>query len=110
MLGKLFGLFSKPSAIDTLVESLVNELLRRYPPAMASGEGRRLSQQAVINIIESVIGKAVVKSKEWDLGIVGKAKLGNAFKWALKEKGYPDKFIAVITEALIVYVTRKSAP
>ncbi len=107
MLGKLLSKFTGSSQIDALVESLVNELMRRYPPAMASGEGRRLSQQAVTNILESVINKAVTKSKEWDLGVVGKAKLGNSFKWALKEKGYPDKFIDIVTEALIVYATRK---
>jgi hypothetical protein len=107
MFGRLLSKFTGASAIDGLVDSLVNELMRRYPPSMATGEGRRLSQQAVTNILESVINKAVTKSKEWELGVVGKAKLGNSFKWALKEKGYPEKFIDVVTEALIVYVTRK---
>ena len=43
------------------------------------------------------------------MGVVGKAKLGNSVKWALKEKGYPDKFIEVVTEGLVVYMTRRSS-
>ena len=103
----LKGLFGK-SEINTVAEQLANELSRRYPPAMATGEGRRLSPQAVTNILESVINKAVTKSQEWDLGVIGKAKLGNSLKWALKDKGYPEKFIEMVTEALVVYLTRKA--
>lgn len=93
--------------INTLAESLVNELTRRYPPSMASGEGRRLSPQAVTNILESVINKGVSKSREWNLGLFGKARLGNAFRWALTDKGYPEKFVETATEALVIYVTRQ---
>lgn len=102
-LKELFG----QSDIATVAEQLANELSRRYPPAMASGEGRKLSPQAVTNILESVINKAVTKSQEWDLGVVGKAKLGNSLRWALKEKGYPEKFIEMVTEALVVYLGRQ---
>jgi hypothetical protein len=101
----LFG----PSRFDTLAAALATEMTRRYPPAMASGEGRRLSPQAVSNIVEAVVGKAVAKSHEWKLGVVGKARLGNAMRWALKERGYPDTFVDLIVEALIVYATRRSA-
>lgn len=102
-------LFGK-SEIATVAQQLADELARRYPPVMASGEGRRLSPQAVTNILESVINKAVTKSHEWDLGVLGKAKLGNDLRWALKEKGYPETFIEMITEALVVYLARRAKP
>ncbi|MEO8299177.1 MAG: hypothetical protein ABI574_15355, partial [Burkholderiales bacterium] len=63
----------------------------------------------VTNILESVINKAVNKSQEWDLGVVGKAKLGNSLKWALKDKGYPETFIEAVVEALVVYLSRRGA-
>lgn len=97
-------LFGK-SDIANVAEQLANELSRRYPPAMASGEGRKLSPKAVTNILESVLNKAVSKSQEWDLGVAGKAKLGNDLRWALKDKGYPEKFIEMVTEALVVYLS-----
>jgi hypothetical protein len=106
MFRKLLQRFSAPSGINSTVEALVRELVRRYPPSMASGEGRRLSPQAVTNILEAVIGKAVAKSQELELGVVGKARLSNNFKWALKEQGYPEAFIDLVTEALVVYMTR----
>jgi hypothetical protein len=106
MFRKLLQRFSAPSGINITVEALVRELVRRYPPSMASGEGRRLSPQAVTNILEAVIGKAVAKSQELELGVVGKARLSNNFKWALKEQGYPEAFIDLVTEALVVYMTR----
>lgn len=106
MFRKLLQRFSAPSGINITVEALVRELVRRYPPSMASGEGRRLSPQAVTNILEAVIGKAVAKSQELELGVVGKARLSNNFKWALKDQGYPEAFIDLVTEALVVYMTR----
>lgn len=109
MLERLLARWRRPSEIEATVQALVAELLRRYPPQMASGEGRRLSPQAVTNILEAVINKAVVKSQELHLGVFGKAKLGTEFKFALKEKGYPEKFVEVATEALVVYVSRKPA-
>jgi hypothetical protein len=48
----------------------------------------------------------VAKSQELELGVVGKARLSNNFKWALKEQGYPEAFIDLVTEALVVYMTR----
>lgn len=108
MLKFIKELFGK-SEINQVAEQLANELARRYPPSMASGEGRRLSPQAVTNILESVINKAVTRSNEWDLGVVGKAKLGNSLRWALKEKGYPEKFIEMVIEALVVYLSKEPA-
>ena len=45
-----------------------------------------------------------------NLGTLGKAKLGNEFKWQLKELGYTEKFIDVATEGLMVYITRGAPP
>jgi hypothetical protein len=106
MFGSLWRRIRGPSTIDITVEALVRELLRRYPPSMATGEGRRLSPQAVTNILEAVIGKAVKKSQELKLGVVGKARLSNEFKWAMKEHGYPEPFIDLTIEALVVYMSR----
>ena len=54
--------------------------------------------------------RAVEFQREHRLGTFGKAKLGNEFKWRLRELGYTEKFIDVATEGLMVYVTRGPAP
>ena len=99
-------IFGDAQQIQSIVDGCLKEISRRYPPSMATGEGRRLSPQAVTNILESVIGKVVTQSQELRLGWMGKAKLANDLKWALNEKGYPEKFIDMFIEAVIVYVTR----
>lgn len=99
-------IFGNTQQIQAVVAGCLAELSRRYPPSMATGEGRRLSPQAVTNILESVIGKVVTQTQQLRLGWMGKAKLANDLKWALSEKGYPEKFIEVFIEAVIVYVTR----
>jgi hypothetical protein len=102
-------IFGNAQQIQSIVDGCLIELSRRYPPSMATGGGRRLSPQAVTNILESVIGKLVTQSQLLRLGWMGKAKLANDLKWALNEKGYPEKFIEVFIEAVIVYVTRGPA-
>ena len=83
--------------------------LKFFKELFGGSEIDAVAEQLVNELLEAVIGKAVSKSQEWDLGVVGKAKLGNSVKWALKEKGYPDKFIEVVTEGLVVYMTRRSS-
>ncbi|MBK7004008.1 MAG: hypothetical protein IPH37_01840 [Burkholderiales bacterium] len=39
--------------------------------------------------------------KEQKLGWIGKARLGNAFRWALTEKGYSEQFVEALTEGVI---------
>ena len=60
-------------------------------------------------MLEDAVGKAVKFNQEQKLGLVGKAKLGNTFRWELKELGYSERFVEVATEALIVYITRVPA-
>ncbi len=44
------------------------------------------------------------------LNIYKKARLGNQFRWALKEAGYPKAFVETWTYELITLVALKSAP
>jgi hypothetical protein len=72
-----------------------------------------ISPNRVTKVLEEAVGKAVKYNQEKKLGMFGKAKLGNTFRWELKELGYSDRFVELATEALIVYITRKpgeSAP
>jgi hypothetical protein len=39
--------------------------------------------------------------KEHQLGWIGKARLGNAFRWALTEKGYSKEFVEALTDGVV---------
>ncbi len=99
------GLFSA-TEVERFAKDLALELERRYSPTMEKGEDRKISAKGISNILESLYQKAVNFKQEKKLGFIRTAKLGNSFRWELKELGYSEKFIEVATEGLVVYLTR----
>jgi hypothetical protein len=100
------GLFSSAPVAD-FAKSLAADIAKRYPPALESQPGKRPSVNRLTRIIEDACEKAVAFGKEQSLGWLGKAKLGNAFRWELTELGYRKDFVELATEAVIVYLSRK---
>ena len=103
----VFKLFS-PSKIDEFAKGLALDIAKRYPPAIANNPQQMVSQKRLTDILEETFAKAATFQHENSLGWYKKAKLGNEFRWDLKEMGYDEKFIEMATEGLIVYVTRAS--
>jgi len=103
---KLFGtLFNKE--LDVFAKTLAQDLAKRFPPALESSPEKKISPNRITKVLEEAVGKAVQYNHDRKLGVFGKAKLGNSFRWELKELGYSDRFVELATEALIVYITRK---
>ena len=105
----LFGLFSGKH-INEFATVLANTLAKRYPPALDVNPEKKISQARLTKVLEETLAQAAEFQRTHKLGVFGKAKLGNEFKWQLKELGYSDKFVEVATEGLMVYVTRGAAP
>lgn len=102
----MFGsLFNKE--LDTFAKSLAQDLAKRYPPALENSPDKKISPNRIAKVLEEAVAKAVQFNQDRKLGMFGKARLGNSFRWELKELGYSDKFVEFATEALIVYITRK---
>ncbi len=89
-----------------MAKSLAQDVAKRYPPAIANNPAQVVSQQRLSGILEQVFTRAANFSRENKLGWYKKAKLGNDFRWELKEMGYDEKFIDVATEGLILCVSR----
>jgi hypothetical protein len=100
---KLFG----PSKTDEFAKNLAQDIAKRYPPAIANNPEQMVSQKRLTAILEEAFNKARQFNTENRLGMFKKAKLGNTFKWELKEMGYDKKFVDMATEGLIVYLTRR---
>ena len=96
--------------LEALAKSLAQEILKRFPPALANDPQRMVSPKRLTTVIEEVCEKAAHFREEKKLGMFKKAALGNTFQWELKEMGYNEKFVEVATEAMIVYITRKAKP
>lgn len=101
----LFSFFSNKE-ITAFATDLVANLAKRYPPALDVSPEKRVSENRLTKVLEETLGQAVEFQNKHKLGMVGKAKLGNEFRWLLKEMGYTEKFVDIATEGLMVYVTR----
>lgn len=101
----LFSWFSKSEVTD-FAKNLAAELAKRYPPAIEANPEKRISENRLTKILEDTLNRAVEFQQSHKLGTYGKAKLGNEFKWQLKELGYSERFVEVATEGLMVYITR----
>ncbi len=104
-----FGFFSR-KYISEFATALANTLAKRYPPALDVNPEKKISQARLTKVLEETLAQAAEFQREHKLGVFGKAKLGNEFKWQLKELGYTEKFIEVATEGLMIYVTRGAPP
>lgn len=103
----MFGSASSKQ-VDEFAKGLVEELAKRYPPALDQGGERKLSQKRLTAILEDTYGKAIAFKNEHKLGVYKKARLGNTFRWELESQGYSKKFIEAATEGLVIYVTRST--
>jgi hypothetical protein len=102
--------FFSTRTVTEFAKSLAQDVAKRYPPAIANNPAQMVSQKRLSGILEEAFTRAAEFNRENKLGWYKKAKLGNEFKWELKEMGYDEKFIDVATEGLIVYVTRRPTP
>lgn len=105
-MGFISELFHK-APINQFAEQLAGEIAKRYPQHVDADPAKRPSVNRLTRIVEDACKKARTFQDEHKLGWMGKARLGNAFRWALKERGYRQDFIDLATEALIVYISKK---
>ncbi len=102
----MFSMFSSSKKINEFAKEIAQSLSKRYPPALDLTPDKKISANRLTKVLEETLARAAEFQREHKLGVLGKAKLGNEFKWQLKELGYSDKFIEVATEGLMVYITR----
>jgi hypothetical protein len=95
----LFGLVDT-SGLEEFATALANDLGRRFPPASEARTDPGAKHQVKV-ILEGLGARAVRYHGEHKLGVYKKAKLGNVFRWKLKELGYSDAFVESATKAII---------
>jgi len=86
--------------IEEFATTLATDLGRRFPPASEARTDPGAKHQVKV-ILEGLAARAIRFQKEHKLGIYKKAKLGNVFKWKLKELGYSDAFAEHATKEIV---------
>src|SRR6476620_25520 len=95
----LFGLVDT-SGLEEFATALATDLGRRFPPASEARTDPGAKHQIKV-IFEGLGARAVRYHVEHKLGVYKKAKLGNVFKWKLKELGYSDQFAEMATKEIV---------
>lgn len=106
---ELLNKLVRRAPVEAFAASLAQDIAKRYPPALDQQPGKRPSVNRLTRILEDACAKAVSFQAEHKLGWIGKARLGNAFRWALSDLGYQKDFVDFATEAVVVHVSRKPA-
>jgi hypothetical protein len=95
--------------VDGFADSVVAELMQRFPPT-----GVDLSTQRAIERVVKNVDKIALRVAEFGrsrkLNVYKKARFGNRVKWALKEAKYPEQFVDVMTQELVTQLTLASRP
>ena len=98
--------FLDTQELDEFATALALDLSRRFPPASEARTDPGAQHQIKV-ILEGLGARAVRYRQEHGLGIYKKAKLGNVFRWKLKEFGYTEAFIERATKEIITRIAVK---
>lgn len=92
--------------LEEFATVLAADLGRRFPPASEARTDAGATHQVKV-ILEGLSARAVRYHEEHKLGVYKKAKLGNVFKWKLKELGYSDAFAESATREIVTRLAVK---
>jgi len=92
--------------LEEFAAVLAADLARRFPPASEARTDPGVAHQIKV-ILEGLGARAVRYHEQHKLGVYKKAKLGNVFKWKLKELGYSAEFAERATQELVTQLAVK---
>ena len=92
--------------LEEFATSLAADLGRRFPPTSEARTDPGAVHQIKV-ILEGLSARAVRFHHEHKLGVYRKAKLGNVFKWKLRELGYSNAFTERATQEIITRLALK---
>jgi hypothetical protein len=99
----------KNARIDEFGTALATELSKRVPLQTDARSAKKKGNEKYVKAIEHALDQTVTFQRENKLGIYGKARLFNAFKWELKRLGYPEDFIDGATAAIMNFAAARPA-
>jgi hypothetical protein len=93
--------------IDELARSISSELAKRVPPASLKSHTKQAADQ-LRNTHDAIFSRAGKFARTHKLNLYKKARLGNQFRWSLREAGYPPEFVQAWTYELVTLITISS--
>ena len=90
--------------IDDFGRSIASELTKRVPPASLNS-GKRKTAGQLKSSHHAIFTRAEHFAHTHALNIYKRARMGNSFRWALKEAGYPPDLVEAWTYELVTVIT-----
>ena len=99
----MLGIFRRRNTIiDGFAHELAEHLLERFAPEDSRAPPDKKAERKLGRALDDLHSQALEFRQAQKLGVYGKARLGNTFKWALEERGYDKAFIEEVTRGLVV--------
>jgi hypothetical protein len=86
--------------VDAFADSIVAELLERFPPSGIELSTEKSAQKAMKNL-DRILARIDAFATERRPNLYQKARFGNRIKWTLKEAGYTPHVVNLITHELV---------
>jgi hypothetical protein len=94
--------------IDQFADSIVEELMKRFPQSGVDVSTRKSAERAMKNL-EKMFSSISAFAAQRRPNLYQKARFGNRIKWALKDAGYPEPFIDVVTHEFLKQLALSAA-
>lgn len=104
---KFINYFSH-AAEKIFARELAHNLSKEIPPVLMENRRKVLSVNKITKLLERTYLSAAEYQHKNKMGFIKRAVFANTFKWELKLAKYPEDFIDVATEGLIVNLSKKS--
>ena len=93
--------------VDEFADAIAADLLARFPPSEIEDQKRK-GPARLKKAHDAIFARTESFVRAKPLNMYKKARLGNRFKWALREAGYPAEFADSLTYELTAFVTVKA--
>lgn len=96
------GLLSKRPV--EFADAMAEKIARQFPPTSEPQLAKKGAQRRLEGVLAHIMSDLEKFQKEAQLGWIGKARLGNAFRWKLADRGYSKQFVEALTEGIIKHI------
>jgi|SoimicMinimDraft_17_1059745.scaffolds.fasta_scaffold86738_2 hypothetical protein len=101
----MFGDWFDCREIDELIDSIVADLVKRFPPAGLDDTPVEKAAKRLKGVHNTAFNRVDAFARSHRLNLYKKAHLGNRLKWSLRDAGYPDAFADALTSEFVTVVT-----
>lgn len=89
---------------------LASTIAAQVPVNLLRENRQALSVNKITRILEKAFLQASAYQAGQRMGFLRRSLFANAFQWALKEQAYPQDFVVMATEGLLMAISAKPAP